>query len=1007
MTHTRSRSAGLAGTFVLWLALTVGAQNAPHTGHVTFGKLPVPGATITASAAGRELVTTSEADGSYRFPELPEGIWTIRVEMAGFAPVDRELTIPAPDSVVFELAMLPFEEIARTAVRAPASEKGTPSAGEFQRAQVNAAQTPPPERPAQTPVPPDPFGDSAMSAADGLLINGSVNNGGASPFAQSAAFGNNRRGPQSLYNWGLGGQIGNSALDSRPYSFAGRPTPKPAYTNLQIMGTFGGPVRIPGLLRNGPVVYLGYQRLADHNAATQSAIMPTLDQRRGDFSASSIALIDPATGQPFAGNVIPEGRISDQARSLLQYYPAPNLAQADGYNFQVPLVTETDQDSLQTRVTQRVTARDQLSASVSYQRTSTNASNVFRLVDSTRTGNLDISANWSHRFSPLVTLRLRYQHTRLSNDVAPYFAGRTNVSGEAGITGNDQQPENWGPPALVFSSGIAGLGHPQFTASDDAAHGGGADVAWGRGRHYVTFGGGVRQRHFDMFGQQDARGVFTMTGSTTGSDFADFLLGIPHSSSIAFGNPDKLLRGSAFESYLNDDWRISPSLTLNLGVRWEYESPLSEKLGRLANLDVAPGFTAAAPVLASDPVGALTGTQYPSSLVHADWRGVQPRLGLAWRPVAGSSLVVRAGYGVYRNTNVYQSIALAMAQQPPLSKTVNAENTPETPLTLANGFIPSASTTPNTFAIDPDLRVGLAQNWQAAVQRDLPASLTAIATYLGAAGNRLMQQVLPNTYPAGGVNPCPTCPFGFVHLSSHGNSTRHAAQLQLRRRLRNGLTATAQYTLARATDDAAALAGATTAGGAIAQDWQDLDAEHAFSSFDQRHVLTAQFQYTTGVGVTGGALIDGFKGSLLKGWTLTSTLNAGSGLPLTATYLTSVPGTAITGTMRADLTGVPEDARPDGFYLNPAAYSAPAAGEWGRAGRNSVAGPMQFNLNAGVSRTFFVGDRLNLDFRVDATNVLNTVTFAGVNTILSSPQFGLPNRANTMRKLQASMRLRY
>ena len=146
---------------------------------------------------------------------------------------------------------------------------------------------------------------------------------------------------------------------------------------------------------------------------------------------------------------------------------------------------------------------------------------------------------------------------------------------------------------------------------------------------------------------------------------------------------------------------------------------------------------------------------------------------------------------------------------------------------------------------------------------------------------------------------------------------------------------------------------------------------------------------------------------MFKGWTLSSTLNAGSGLPLTAIYLTSVPGTAITGTMRADLTGAAEDKVPDGFYLNPAAYTLPAAGAWGSAGRNSIAGPMQFNLDAGVARTFFVGDRLNLDLRVDATNVLNRVTFAGVNTIVGSPQFGLANRANTMRKLQMTMRLRY
>jgi hypothetical protein len=111
--------------------------------------------------------------------------------------------------------------------------------------------------------------------------------------------------------------------------------------------------------------------------------------------------------------------------------------------------------------------------------------------------------------------------------------------------------------------------------------------------------------------------------------------------------------------------------------------------------------------------------------------------------------------------------------------------------------------------------------------------------------------------------------------------------------------------------------------------------------------------------------------------------------------------------MRPNLTGAPVGDRPDGYYLNPAAYTVPAAGEFGRAGRNSVAGPAQFNLNAGLSRTFFIGDRLNLDWRLDATNILNHVTFAGVNTIVDSPQFGLPNRANQMRKIQMTMRLRY
>jgi hypothetical protein len=101
------------------------------------------------------------------------------------------------------------------------------------------------------------------------------------------------------------------------------------------------------------------------------------------------------------------------------------------------------------------------------------------------------------------------------------------------------------------------------------------------------------------------------------------------------------------------------------------------------------------------------------------------------------------------------------------------------------------------------------------------------------------------------------------------------------------------------------------------------------------------------------------------------------------------------------------DAVPDGYYLNPAAYAPPAAGEWGSAGRNSVVGPAQFSLDASIARTFRWGDRLNLDWRIDATNVLNRVTYASVNTLVTSPQFGLPDRPNTMRQLRSSLRVRF
>src|SRR5208337_3555252 len=193
-------------------------------------------------------------------------------------------------------------------------------------------------------------------------------------------------------------------------------------------------------------------------------------------------------------------------------------------------------------------------------------------------------------------------------------------------------------------------------------------MLWSRDRHNITFGGDFRRQQFNYLSQQDPRGMFTFTGAATqgnadgtavgGSDFADFLLGIPDTSSIAFGNADKYFRESVYDAYITDDWRMSPEFTLNAGIRWEYGAPISELFGRLVNLDIAPGFAAVAPIVANDPVGPLTGQRYPDSLIRPDKLGFEPRVGIAWRPISGSSMVVRAGYGIYYDTSVYQTIAL-------------------------------------------------------------------------------------------------------------------------------------------------------------------------------------------------------------------------------------------------------------------------------------------------------------------------------------------------------------
>jgi len=1014
------RSRRRYAVIALALALLLGGSNrlaagGEHSGEVTFGGVPVPGVTVTASSGDRQLITVTDERGRFQLPDATAGVWTISVEMLGFEPLTREVTVTAdPQPSAWTLTLKSFDEIARGAAPSSSSAASaqrilgsTPNAasasqapatggrgqGGFQRAAAASAPAAATPRPAAD----EAAGDADASASDGFLINGSVNNGAASPFAQAAAFGNNRRSRGSLFNYSFAVSAGNSALDARPFTFGDQPVAKPDYNDLHLAGTFGGPLRFSHVLRNGPVVFAGFQRTDNHFSTTQPGVMPTPLERTGDLSQSRdpfgqpIQIRDPLTGEPFPGNAIPAARINPQAAALIGYYPLPNVGDATGYNFQAPLLTATEQNLLTTRVTQAINSRNQLIGALAYQHTSTDQTSVFAFTDTTVLSGIDTSVTWTHLVTRALSIRPRAQFTQLSNRVTPFFANRTNVSGLAGITGNNQDPENWGPPGLGFST-ITTLTDALPNVNRNQTYGGGMEVFWSHGRHNLTVGGDLKRNAVDIQSQQNPRGAWTFTGAVTGSDLADFLLGYPSTSAIATGNADKYFRAFVSDAYVSDDWRVSPTLTLQLGARWEYDTPPTELYGRLVNLAIAPGFSAATPV---------TG-----SFLQPDRHGLQPRLATAWRPVPGSSLVIRAGYGIYRNSGVYQPIITLLAQQPPLSNTFTVATSPAAPIRMADGFVPPAVGLPNTFAVDPYMRIGEVQNWQALAQRDLPGSLTIIASYLGTAGIDLPQEFLPNTFPRGATNPCLSCPSGFVYLTTNGSSSRHAGQLQLRRRLRNGLAGTLQYTLAKATDDATAFAGVNLTGTAIAQDWQNLDAERAPSNFDQRHQLTAQLQFTTGMGVAGGALLDGVKGKLWKGWTVTGALTTGSGLPFTPIVLTPPGGSGVTGSVRASVTGASAEA-PAGYYLNPAGYVAPAPGQWGTSGRNSVVGPAQFTFNMGFARTFEVNQRASLDWRLDVTNVLNVLTYTGVDPIAGGSQFGLPNAANTPRKILMTVRMRF
>jgi len=864
--------------------------------------------------------------------------------------------------------------------------------------------------------------------------------GGRGGRGNQASFGNGRRNRRQHYNANIALILNNSALDARPFSLTGQDTPKSAFAQFRSTGFVGGPLKIPHVISGQHTFFtFNYQLTRGRSATTATALVPTEDERAGNFAQavngvtnSPVTLYNPlAGGTPFPNNVIPTSLVNPAALALLSFYPQPNFAGDTRYNYQAPIVSVSNRTNINSRVSETIDDKNQVAGMFSWQDSNSSNPNLFSFTDTTKMTGINTGVQWNHHFTSRLISNLRYGFSRSATTTTPFFANRENVSEAAGILGNDQASLFWGPPSLRFSSGIYGLSDGNYQLNHNNTNQGGESLIWTRGAHNVTFGGDGRRLDFNQIAQQDPRGGFTFTGTMTGLagangvtvngtgfDFADFLLGLPDTSSLAYApsGADKYFRATWADAYITDDWHMRGNFTVNFGLRWDLQAPVTELYNRLVSLEVGPDWTNPTPVcgttmLATGPVSCTPAGQagLPDSLVRPDYHEFQPRIGLAWRPFPKHSTVVRAGYGVYYNTSVFQPLANQMSQQAPLSTSVTqAYPVALAPtLSLENALtLPALTTTAQTFALDPNFHIGYVHYWQTSVQQNLSGSFVATFTYSGNKGTHLVQEFLPWTTPPGAL---PSgYPSGYVYETSNGNSNYNAASAQLQHRFHSGFLANATYVFSKAIDDAQAIGGRGAAASGYAQNWLDLSAERSLSSFNRTHTLNLIFQYSTGMGTRGGTLINGWKGVLLKDWTLGPSVTLGSGLPLTPVVLGRVAsGTGVTGTARADYVGGPLGALAPGYGFNPAVFGAPPDGQWGNAGRDTITGPIEFNLNFSAGRVFRFGERRSVDIRFDGNNVLNHVTWAAWNTTYGNSQFGLPTAANAMRTIQATVRFRF
>lgn len=620
---------------------------AEYHGVVKSGGFPLPGAAVTATQGDKKMFAASDQDGVYSFSDLPDGTWQLQVEKPGFSTAKQDVTpgggLPGAE---FELKMLALDEIeavaapaapapaavpapTTTSTAAPGSGTSGPTAASaakpgsgakagaaaapataFQRTQLAGAAGAPAT--ANDPAP-EVTTELMARASDGNLINGSVQNGAASPFGLNPAFGNNRRSGSKLYTYSLALNDTNSALNAANYSLTGQNTPKTPFNNMTGTATVQGPLN--PRRNNSPTVFLSYSETRNRNASVSSSLMPVAAELAGNFSQETslgkpVQIYDPSTGNPFSGAIIPASRISPQALSLLQFYPAPNFAGSTTRNFQIPIVQNQHQDNFQTRISKNIRRGNKVhtfNGLFAMAPARSDRPNPFGFLDLNHSLGINSNLSYFRTYTPRFNGTITVAFSRSSSQSYPFFSGRENVSGAAGITGNDQQPLNWGPPSLNFGSGITGLSDGTASINHNQTGSLGYVATWIHNKHTLSFGGDFRRLENNLISQNNPRGTFSFNGTATsqvvngapvtgtGFDFADFLLGVPDSSQINFGNADKYFRSALADLKINDQWKAGSSVTVNLGVRWDFASPVTEKYNRLVNLDITPGFTAIAP----------------------------------------------------------------------------------------------------------------------------------------------------------------------------------------------------------------------------------------------------------------------------------------------------------------------------------------------------------------------------------------------------------------------------
>jgi len=833
----------------------------------------------------------------------------------------------------------------------------------------------------------------------------------------------------------------NNAFDARNF-FA--PTTEPLHLN-QFGATLGGPLR-----RNKDFFFVYFEGQRDNQGETQAAIVPTAAERSGDFSG----LVDPRTGlplplineftnQPFPGNKIPPAMLSPIGLAAEKLFPLPNAPHSVYESTQMG-IDNYSQGGF--RYDHYFGNNDQIFARYAGSGQNTldplpiNGSNVpgFPVADSVTTNSFTVSD--VHVISPqtVQTVRLAFfRNTFIYEDAQNHTPGSS-----LGFTYQPTLGTNAGIPFLIVS-GYSDVGNtitgPQNTYQND--YQGSYSIAMTRGRHNLKFGGDLDRQQINALLGIATNGFFVFAPFPASDSFASMLLGTSVQFFQGGGDFNRGLRKWIAAGYAQDEFRVTPRLTLNYGLRYEVNTPYTDIRNRMN--EWAPGQKST--VMPDAPPGLLFpgDKSVPAGIAAVDYREFMPRVGLAWDPSGAGKTTIRASYGIFYDgfTNGVGGPLQAAVSALPWTE---AYQSPEPGFNLANPYGGQTPPFANRQFVQPatilTVQQGMlppySQNWNLSIQRVIAKDYLLDVHYVGNKGTHLPRfiEANPSIFGPGatpenteqrreyaGCNAAGVCNYGSVGLiADDSSSTYHALQVAFSRQFSRNLSFLASYWFSKSLDYISSL---NVAGSAptlvagendLAQNPFDLRAEHGPSLFDakNRFLFSGSYRLPTWRGASPAAAF------ILNGWQLNTIASISSGTPFTVYDSANVSeqGSApeITGfySSRPDLISNPNlGPHTPNQWVSPSAFQllnpSTQAGQFGNEGRNVVRGPGIESVDLSLFKDFRVSESKRVQFRAECFNTLNHANFGLPENDLQSPAFGQILQAGPPRLLQLALKFIY